>query len=94
MVAFFYVEPSCSCPVGDASFTAFVNKHGPPAIDGQPQVGKAFDGVCSAIPDQSGPHFALQVDWHFARCCGAIVHLQLHALDGLGHMSLISGVPD
>ena len=42
----------------------------------------------------SGPHFALQVDWRFSRRWGAIVHLQLHALDGLGHMSLMSGQSD
>ena len=71
-----------------------MNKHGPPAIDGQPQVVKAFYGACSAIPDQSGPHFALQVDWRFAHCHGVTVHWQLHALDNFGHMSLISEVPD
>ena len=57
MVAFCYVEPSCSCPVGDPSFAAFVHKHGPLAVDGQPQVVKAFNGVCSAVPGTDGSSF-------------------------------------
>ena len=71
-----------------------MHKHGPLAVDGQPQVVRDFDGACSAILDQTGPRFALQVDWWFERCHGAIVHLQQHALDGLAHMSLGGGVLD
>ena len=56
MVDYCYVEPSCRCPVSDPSFTAFLHKHGPLVVDGQSHVVRAFDGACSAIPDQAGPH--------------------------------------
>uniref|UniRef100_A0A2V0RNE1 Capsid n=1 Tax=viral metagenome TaxID=1070528 RepID=A0A2V0RNE1_9ZZZZ len=91
-VAFWWIEPSCSCPVGNNFFPAFVANHGPLAIRHSERVVPALDGVAILTDRSDHLRTTIQVDYRYARRHALIIHLNQHARDGTGHIILESGV--
>jgi len=91
-VAFSWVEPTGSCPVGDNSYPAFVGNHGPLCTNSRSSVVPALDG-CVLIEDRSDSmRSSIQVDFRYARRHGLFVHLSQHDLGGMANIVLESAV--
>jgi hypothetical protein len=90
--AFFWLEPTCSCPVGDSTFPAFDACHGPLAINTASRTVPALDG-CALLADKSdNMRSTIQVDFRFVRRHGLFVHLVQHALNGTANIRFESAV--
>jgi len=89
-VAFCWIEPSCSCPVGGDEFPAFTANCGPLALGTLSRTVPSFDG-CAYLEDKSDiTRTALQIDFRYPRRHGLLVHLWGHARDGYAHITLQS----
>jgi hypothetical protein len=90
--AFFWTEPSCSCPVGDVSFPAFNACHGPLATSNASRSVPALDGCALLTSRSDNMRSTIQVDFRFTRRHGLFVHLAEHVRNGLDSIRLDSGV--
>jgi len=91
-VAFFWIEPTCSCPVGDLGYPAYVANHGPMATSARPRTIPALDG-CAVLSDRSdNVRTTVQVDYRYVRRHGLFMHLAGHERNGIANVTLESGV--
>jgi hypothetical protein len=94
IVAYSWIEPTGSCPIGDDSFVAYTNCHGPLVVGSDTRTLPAFDGLCGeSDPVQNGKS-NLVVDLRYGRRHGAIIHHQISRSNGLVHITVASGLPE
>lgn len=92
VVAFCWVEPTTACPIGDDTYRAYYERHGPLALHNRPSDIPVFDGVQVVREASDAMRTMLQVDFRFARRHGILLHTTMHTQDGMGSMQLMSGV--
>lgn len=91
-VAFSWVEPTCSCPVGNSDFAAFNANHGPLATHRERRSMRALDGAAILTELSDSTRTSVQVDFRYLRRHGLFLHLVTHSRDGMANIMLSSGL--